>query len=61
MNLLVDKVETEIFNKEINEVPSSLIGELVMEGLEKLNAAAYVREFKDVDTFMEELKKILDK
>ena len=67
MNLLVDKVETEIFNKEINEVPSSLIGELVMEGLEKLNAVAYVRfasiyrEFKDVDTFMEELKKILDK
>ena len=63
MNLLVDKVETEIFNKEINEVPSSL----VMEGLEKLNAVAYVRfasiyrEFKDVDTFMEELKKILDK
>lgn len=38
-----------------------------MEGLEKLNAVAYVRfasiyrEFKDVDTFMEELKKILDK
>lgn len=67
MNLLVDKVETEIFNKEINEVPSSIIGELVMEGLEKLNAVAYVRfasiyrEFKDVDTFMEELKKILDK
>ena len=67
MNLLVDKVETEIFNKEINEVPSRLIGELVMEGLEKLNAVAYVRfasiyrEFKDVDTFMEELKKILDK
>lgn len=65
MNLLVDKVETEIFNKEINEVPSSLIGELVMEGLEKLNAVAYVmfasiyREFKDVDTFMEELKKFL--
>ena len=60
-------METEIFNKEINEGPSSLIGELVMEGLEKLNAVAYVRiasiyrEFKDVDTFMEELKKILDK
>jgi len=66
MNLLVDKVETEIFNKEINEVPSSLIGELVMEGLEKLNAVAYVRfasiyrEFKDVSTFMDELKKILE-
>lgn len=67
MNALVDNVEAEVFNKEVNEIPSSFIGELVMKGLEKLNAVAYVRfasiyrEFKDVDTFMEELKKILDK
>lgn len=67
MNLLVDNVEAEIFNEELNEISSSLIGELVMKGLEKLNAVAYVRfasiyrEFKDVDTFMEELKKLLDK
>lgn len=67
MNELVDNVEAEIFNKEVNEISSSFIGELVMKGLENLNAVAYVRfasiyrEFKDVDTFMEELKKILDK
>lgn len=67
MNALVDKVESEIFNEEANEISSSFIGELVMKGLEKLDAVAYVRfasiyrEFKDVDTFMEELKKILDK
>ena len=67
MNALVDNVEAEVFSREVNEVPSSLIGELVMKSLEKLNAVAYVRfasiyrGFKDVDTFMEELKRILDK
>ena len=67
MNALVDNVEAVVFSREANEVPSSLIGELVMKSLEKLNAVAYVRfasiyrEFKDVDTFMEELKRILDK
>ena len=67
INQLVDSVETEIFNREEKEVPSSLIGEIVMDKLKDLEAVAYVRfasvyrEFKDVDTFMSELKKILDK
>ena len=67
MNALVYNVEAEVFSREANEFPCSLIGELVMKSLEKLNAVAYVRfasiyrEFKDVDTFMEELKRILDK
>lgn len=67
MNHLVDKVEAKVFSKEEREIPSSYIGELVMRYLEELDAVAYVRfasiyrEFKDVDTFMEELKKILDK
>ena len=67
MNHLVDQVEAEVFSKEEREIPSSYIGELVMRYLEELDAVAYVRfasiyrEFKDVDTFMEELKKILDK
>ena len=49
------------------EIESTAIGEKVMEKLKKLDEVAYVRfasvyrEFKDVDTFMEELKKILDK
>ena len=63
---LVDRVETEIFNREEKEVPSTVIGELVMNYLQDLDAVAYVRfasvyrEFKDVNTFMDELKKMLN-
>ena len=62
---LVDEVETEIFNREENEVPSAEIGELVMDKLKNIEADAYVRfasvyrEFKDINTFMDELKKVL--
>ena len=62
----VDAVETRIFNEGEREIPSSRIGELVMEQLKALDGVAYVRfasvyrEFKDVNTFMDELKKILD-
>ena len=62
---LVDEVENEIFNREEREIPSGTIGELVMNKLKDLDAVAYVRfasvyrEFKDVDSFMEEIKKIL--
>lgn len=64
---LVDEIETVIFNMEEKEVSSSRIGELVMDKLKEFDSVAYVRfasvyrEFKDVSTFMEELKKILDK
>lgn len=67
MNALVDRVEAEVFNLELREIKSSAIGELVMNYLEELDAVAYVRfasiyrEFKDVSTFMEELKRFLDK
>ena len=67
INQLIDDVETEIFNREEKESPSSVIGEIVMDKLKDLEAVAYVRfasvyrEFKDVNTFMNELKKILDK
>lgn len=60
---LVDDVETEVFNLEEREIPSSVIGEIVMDKLKDLEAVAYVRfasvyrEFKDVNTFMDELKK----
>ena len=62
---IMDEIETEVFNREEKEVPSSLIGEIVMDKLKDLDAVAYVRfasvyrEFKDVDTFMDELKKIM--
>ncbi len=63
---LVDEIEAVIFNKEIREISSREIGELVMEKLKKLDSVAYVRfpavyrEFKDVNTFMDELKKIVE-
>lgn len=61
----VERVETKIFSLEEKEVPSHVIGELVMDVLKDLDEVAYVRfasvyrEFKDVNTFMDELKKIL--
>ncbi|MBD5540685.1 MAG: transcriptional repressor NrdR [Lachnospiraceae bacterium] len=64
---LVEEVETHIFNMEEKEISSSKIGELVMSKLKDMDAVAYVRfasvyrEFKDVNTFMDELKKVLDK
>ena len=63
---LVNKVETEIFNSEEREIDSSVIGEKVMYYLKDLDQVAYVRfasiyrEFKDVNTFMDELKKMLN-
>ncbi len=60
-------METEIFNLEEKEIPSQVIGELVMNKLKNLEAVAYVRfasvyrEFKDINTFMDELKSVLNK
>lgn len=62
---LVDEVENEIFNMEEKEIPSQAIGELLMNKLKNLDAVAYVRfasvyrEFKDINTFMDELKNVL--
>ena len=65
INELIDAVETEIFNMEEKEVSSQVIGELVMNKVKDLDAVAYVRfasvyrEFKDINTFMDELKNCL--
>ena len=65
INETIDKIEIEIFNREDKEIPSTEIGEIVMKYLKDLDAVAYVRfasvyrEFKDVNTFMEELKQFL--
>ena len=62
---LVDSVETEIYNLGEREIPSTRIGEMVISRIKDLDAVAYVRfasvyrEFKDVETFMEELKTFL--
>lgn len=62
---MIDSIELEIFNREEKEIPSSEIGEIVMTKLKDLDPVAYVRfasvyrEFKDVNTFMDELKGFL--
>ena len=67
INTLIDAVESEIFNREEREIESAQIGEIVMDKLKGLDSVAYVRfasvyrEFKDVNIFMDELKKMLEK
>ena len=62
----VNHIENELYNLEYKEIESDQIGEIVMEHLKNLEQVAYVRfasvyrEFKDVNTFMSELKKMLD-
>ena len=62
----IDAIELEIFNREEKEIPSREIGQIVMDKLMTLDPVAYVRfasvyrEFKDVNTFMSELKKFLE-
>ena len=63
---LTDEIETALFNREDREIPSSVVGEMVMDRLKDLDPVAYVRfasvyrEFKDVSTFMAELTKLLE-
>lgn len=65
MEACVDDIEAEIFNMNVRELDSSKLGELVMDKIKDLDEVAYVRfasvyrEFKDVNTFMDELKKLL--
>ena len=62
----VNQIENELYNLEFKEIESERIGEIVMEHLRHLEQVAYVRfasvyrEFKDVNTSMNELKKMLD-
>ena len=64
---VANEIETRLFAMEEREVPSSVIGEMVMAKLKDLDEVAYVRfasvyrEFKDVDSFMEEIGKLLKK
>lgn len=67
INAMVDSIENRLFSMEEKEIPSSAIGELVMEKLKDLDEVAYVRfasvyrEFKDVNTFIDEISKLLNK
>ncbi len=63
---MVDKIEQKLKNSLEGEVSSRKIGELAMEELRCIDQVAYVRfasvyrEFQDINSFMEELRKILD-
>ena len=63
----VEDIENTIFNKGVKEISSSEIGEIVMERIKRLDQVAYVRfasvyrEFKDVNTFVDEISKLLKK
>ena len=66
IEMTIDSIEGDIFDSADREIPSTRIGEIVMEHLKDLYAVAYVRfasvyrEFKDVSTFMDELKKFME-
>ena len=73
LNVMIEELEDATTRIEVRcheeydrEVPSAVIGTLVMEELKGLNQVAYVRfasvyrEFKDVSQFLEELKPILE-
>ena len=63
---LVSEIEQVLQNQMEREIPSAQIGELVMDRLKKLDEVAYVRfasvyrQFKDINTFMHELNKLLE-
>ena len=62
---MIDEIEVIIQNSLDREVSSERIGELVMDKLKKIDEVAYVRfasvyrQFKDINTFMNELSKLL--
>lgn len=66
MENLVDEIENFIYNSFQKEVTTEKIGEMIMERLRKIDEVAYVRfasvyrQFKDINTFMDELNKILN-
>ena len=63
---IVNEVEQSLQNELKQEISSAEIGELVMDKLKKVDQVAYVRfasvyrQFKDIDTFMAELNKLLE-
>lgn len=62
---LVDGIEKQLYNTMEREITTEFIGNLVIDKIKELDEVAYVRfasvyrEFKDINTFMDEVKKIL--
>lgn len=65
IEILVDGIEKQLYNTMEREITTELIGNLVIDKIKDLDEVAYVRfasvyrEFKDINTFMNEVKKIL--
>jgi len=63
---IADDIEKELYNSMDKEIDSKKIGELVMNRLKKIDDVAYVRfasvyrQFKDINTFLEELNKLIN-
>ncbi|HOF95438.1 MAG TPA: ATP cone domain-containing protein, partial [Clostridia bacterium] len=64
-DILVQNIVRDVFNSLEQEIPSTTIGELVMQRLKELDEVAYVRfasvyrQFRDINTFMHELELLL--
>jgi transcriptional repressor NrdR len=65
LDRLTDQVERELRNRMEQELPSTVIGELIMDALRSIDEVAYVRfasvyrQFKDVDKFLQELQALM--
>lgn len=63
---IADYIEKKISNKMIGEIKSDYIGELIMDKLKEIDEVSYVRfasvyrQFTDINTFMEEIKNLMD-
>lgn len=63
---IVDEIEKELYNSMEKEIESENIGGMVMKRLKEIDDVAYVRfasvyrQFKDINTFLEELKKLIN-
>lgn len=61
-----DSIEKTLSNKMLTEISSDYIGELIMEKLKDIDEVSYVRfasvyrQFKDINTFMEEIKSLMN-
>jgi len=61
----VDEIERELRKRDSIEIPSKIMGELVMDKLKKLDEVAYIRfasvyrSFDDLETFEKEVKSLL--
>ncbi|QSZ27933.1 transcriptional repressor NrdR [Aceticella autotrophica] len=62
---ITEEIDRQIYNSLEKEITSTKIGEMVMEKLKQVDEIAYVRfasvyrQFRDINTFMEELKKLI--